>query len=155
MHVWVSILRCIFVPIFKFKLDNHESLRHVLILKKAQHLALSGDLVGDLKVWNLNNGHMEYEVAFPGHHQGLFRVFGSVDALSQNLDIVACAFSNRRVALFSTFQCLEQLEPLQIIDIECYIDKISFIRSIHVSDGQLFVCNVSSKVGIVMLSIWE
>ena len=27
---------------FKFKLDNNESLRHVIILKKAPHLALSG-----------------------------------------------------------------------------------------------------------------
>ena len=111
-----------------------------------------GDLVGDLKVWNLCNGHMEYEVSNLGNQQGLFRMFGSVDALSQNLDMVACAFSNRRVALFSTLHCLEQLEPLNVIDVECFIDKMSFIRSIHVSDGQLFVCNVSSKVSIIMFN---
>ena len=41
---------------FKHKMDNDEALRNVLILKKCPTLALSGDLIGDLKVWNLNAG---------------------------------------------------------------------------------------------------
>jgi hypothetical protein len=41
---------------FRHKMDNDEALRNVLILKKYPTLALSGDLIGDLKVWNLNAG---------------------------------------------------------------------------------------------------
>ena len=41
---------------FRHKMDNDEALRNVLILKKCPTLALSGDLIGDLKVWNLNEG---------------------------------------------------------------------------------------------------
>ena len=41
---------------FRHKMDNDEALRNVLILKKCPTLALSGDLIGDLKVWNLNAG---------------------------------------------------------------------------------------------------
>ena len=41
---------------FRHKMDNDEALRNVLILKKCPTVALSGDLIGDLKVWNLNTG---------------------------------------------------------------------------------------------------
>ena len=35
---------------FQHKLANEEAVRNVIILKKSPSLALSGDLVGDLKV---------------------------------------------------------------------------------------------------------
>ena len=35
---------------FQHKLDNDEAVRNVIILKKSPSLALSGDLIGDLKV---------------------------------------------------------------------------------------------------------
>ena len=42
---------------FKHKMDNDEApLRNVIILKKLPFLALSGDLLGDLKIWNLDSG---------------------------------------------------------------------------------------------------
>ena len=38
-------------------MDNDEApLRNVIILKKLPFLALSGDLLGDLKIWNLDSG---------------------------------------------------------------------------------------------------
>ena len=43
---------------FKHKMDNEEApLRNVIILKKCPTLALSGDMLGDLKMWNLNRGN--------------------------------------------------------------------------------------------------
>ena len=42
---------------FQHKLNNEEAVRNVIILKKSPNLALSGDLIGDLKV-NTKKNHI-------------------------------------------------------------------------------------------------
>ncbi len=138
---------------FQSKLDNEDApLRNVVILEKTPNLALSGDLLGDLKVWNLSRGQLEYTVPDPGE-QGLFRKSGSIVSLSQTLDVAGAAFSNKSIALFSTEKCLTQLTLLNLITIDHVIDRHSFIRNILVTDGRVYICNVSGSVGLVICDI--
>lgn len=140
---------------FQTKMDNEDApLRNVIILKRDPNLALSGDLVGDLKVWNLKVGQLSYQVPDPCQ-QGLFRQSGSIVSLSQSFDLIACAFSNKSIALFSAENCQEKLTCLNLIALETMLDKHGFIRNIHVCDGQVYVCNVSGKHGIIVFSVWE
>ena len=144
---------------FRHKMNNDEALRNVIILKKCPYLALSGDLIGDLKVWNLNSGSKVYQVPDPSG-QGMFRQSGGVVSLSQTEDLVATAFSDKSIALFSTSnfhndQFNISLEHLTSITIEPYLDGHSFIRNIFICDGQVYICNVSSDYGIIVLNIWE
>jgi hypothetical protein len=116
-------------------------------------LALSGDLFGDLKVWNLEKGHLEYTVPDSTTAQNaLFRNSGAIVSLSQNVEIIAAAFANQIVALYSTLQCATNLQLLASINLSDFIlDKNSFTRSVCISQqGQLYVCNVSGNVGIVI-----
>lgn len=140
---------------FQTKLDNEDApLRNVIILKKDPNFALSGDLVGDLKVWNLKLGQLNYQVPDPCD-QGLFRQSGSIVSLSQSSDLIGSAFSNKSIALFSAENCQQKLTCLTLISLDTMLDKHGFIRNIYVCDGQVYICNVSGKHGILVLSVWE
>ena len=97
---------------------------------------------------------MEYQVPDP-LNQGLFRKSGGIVSLSQTEDMVATAFADKSIALFSTLNCLTNLEHLISISINNHLCDHSFIRNIYVCDGQVYICNVSGKYGIIVLSIWE
>ena len=54
--------------------------------------------------------------------------------------------------------CTRNLEHLMSISLNTLLNKLpdhSFIRNIYVCDGQVYICNVSGKYGIIVLSIWE
>ena len=97
---------------------------------------------------------MEYQVPDPSD-QGMFRQSGGVVSLSQTEDLVATAFSDKSIALFSTSNCLKSLEHLTSISIASHLDGHSFIRNIFICDGQVYICNVSGQYGIIVLNIWE
>ena len=107
-----------------------------------------------MKVWNLENGLLEYHVPDPGE-KGLFRQSGAIVSLSQSEDIVASAYSNMTIGLFSSENCQTSLDLITLIKIENYVEKHAFIRNIYICDGQIYVCNVSGKNGILCFSIWE
>ena len=133
----------------KHELNNHNApLRNILILKKSPALAVTGDLVGDIKVWNLAIGVIEFEVPDP-RRESTFP--GAVVSLSQSRNFFAAGYSTNDVALFDS----DNYSSILTIDVDRYVDKNSFIRSIFVCDGQLYVCNVSGKVGILIFSLWE
>ena len=133
----------------KFELNNNNApLRNILILNKRPALAVTGDLVGDIKVWNLNTGVIEFEVPDPRRE---FTFPGAVVSLSQSSSFFAAGYSTNDVALFDS----NNYNSILTIDICRYVDKNSFIRSIYLCDGQLYVCNVSGKVGILIFSLWE
>ena len=94
------------------------ALRNVIILKKEPRFALSGDLLGDLKVWDLEEGIFKYNVP---EHSGLehawFRSSGAVVALSQNLDFASAAFSNICVVLYSLESCDTSMTPCLVINL--------------------------------------
>ena len=140
---------------FKFKIDNDEApVRNVIILEKSPDLALSGDLLGDLKVWNIRDGSFKYQVPHPTD-TGLFRQGGVIVSLTQTSDIVGVAYSIKCVALFSTMNCETVLSPLRVLCLEEYLEKTAFIRNICLTEGQLYVCNVSGKNGIVLFDTWK
>ena len=100
---------------------------------------------------------MEYQVPDP-LDQGLFRRSGGIVSLSQTEDVVASAFADKSIAMFSTLNCTTNLEHLMSISLNTLLNKLpdhSFIRNIYVCDGQVYICNVSGKYGIIVLSIWE
>ena len=138
----------------KHKLKNHNSpLRNVIILhKNCGKLAVTGDLVGDLRVWNLEKGEMEREIPDPRDPRARHETFpGAVVSLSQSKDFFAAAFSTKSVALFDSLN----YNSIIAVNIDQYVDKNSFIRNIQIqSDGQIFICNIGT-VGIVILSLWE
>jgi len=139
----------------KHKLNNEEPVRNVIILKKSPELAVSGDLLGDLKVWNIHEGQFKYQVPHPTD-SGLFRQGGVIVSLTQTEDLVGVAFSIQSVALFSTKNCQTALEPLKLFELDTYLEKTAFIRTITLTeDGQLYVCNVSGQNGIVLFDILQ
>ncbi len=113
--------------ILKSKFENGDTaLRNVIILERDDgNLALSGDLIGELKVWNLREARLQYNVP---EHTGLegawFRSSGAVVALSLNLDFAAASFGNKCVVLYSTETCQTSLPPCLVIDITKHIGEI-------------------------------
>ena len=150
MNVWTNERSSIEqVWTLKHELKNNNiPLRNIIILKKSPTLAVAGDLGGDLKVWNLVTGLIEFEVPDP-RRESPFP--GAVVSLSQSLDFFAAGYVTNEVTLFDS----STYSSIITIGIDQYVDKNSFIRSIFLCDGQLYVCNVSAKVGILIFSIWE
>ena len=153
MNVWETNSSYNGLWTLKHELHNSNPLRNVIILQNGnsdKHLAVTGDLVGDLRVWNLGKGEMECEIPDPrARHEITFP--GAVVSLSQSKDLFATAFSTNTVALFDS--CT--FDSVMTLNIDAYIDKSSFIRNIFLTDGQLFICLISGNIGILMLSLWE
>ena len=100
-------------------------------------------------------GEIDYHVSDP-EDQGLFRRSGGgIVSLSQTEDVIASAFSDKSIALFSTLNCTTKLEHLFSFSMDHILGRHDFIRNIYVCEGQVYVCNVSGKYGIIILSIWE
>ena len=152
MNIWEKSSSNLDLWSLKHKLKNHNSpLRNVIILHKdGGKLAVTGDLVGDLRVWNLEKGEMEREIPDPRDPRE--KTFpGAVVSLSQSKDFFAAAFSTKSVALFDSLN----YNSIMAVNIDQYVDKNSFIRNIQIqSDGQIFICNIGA-VGILILGLWE
>ena len=114
---------------------------------------------GDLKLWNLKEESFAAEIPDPKGEQGLFRKSGDVVSLSQSQNIAAVAYADKTIALFSVTLAQEaaipQMELLTLIHVKPLVGKADFIRNIHLTEGQLFVCNVAEKIGIFVLDIWK
>jgi hypothetical protein len=90
-------------------------------------------------VWNLEKARLEYNVPPPAlpRHANSEQV-----AISQNVEIIAVAFRNNNIALFSTCNCAKNLQLLVCIDLFDFIyQRKNSIYSICISEeGQLYVC---------------
>ena len=94
-------------PHCQFQNDG-AGVRQLIILAGFPNLILSGDLLGDLNVWNIETKCLQYSVpeslSSQGQRQSLFRIAGAVVGISQTKlsNTVAVAFGNERIDLFST-----------------------------------------------------
>ena len=140
-----------------------------MILKQHPSLVVAGDLLGDLNVWNIETKQLQYSVPEPctadGHKRSLFRIAGAVVGMSQidSPNVLAVAFGNDRVDLFSTVDARESLKILRTIDLNCSelnfmphrSDQHRYIRGILLTKTELYICGMSANYGLVLFDFWE
>ena len=91
-------------PLVRFHccFDNGTAVRHCLILNNCDaNFVLSGDVMGDLNVWNVAEKRLQYQVPDPMADE-MFRLSVSVTAMAQSAHFLAVRFMNRGIDVFST-----------------------------------------------------
>ena len=142
--------------------------RQLLILENFPNLVLSGDLLGDLNMWNIETKTLQYSVpelsSVEGHRQSLFRIAGAVIGMSQvkSSSTVAVAFGSERIDLFSTSEAFTQLLLLRTIDLNSSTLNIlpqrsehRYVRGILATRTELYVCGISGKHGLLLFDFWK
>ena len=144
-------------------------MRQLMILKNFPTLVLSGDLLGDLNMWNIKTKSLQYSVPEPcvahGHKPSLFRIAGAVVGMSQTQSsgTVAVAFGNDRVDLFSTVDAFSILTLLRTIDLNNTAlnilpqrsDRHRYVRGILLTKTELYICGMSENYGLLLFDFWK
>ena len=142
--------------------------RQLLILQNFPNLVLSGDLLGDLNMWNIETKTLQYSVpelsTAQGQRQSLFRIAGAVIGMSQvkSSGTIAVAFGSERIDLFSTAVAFNQLTLLRTIDLNSSTLNIlpqrsehRYVRGILATQTELYVCGISGKHGLLLFDFWK
>ena len=155
-------------PHCQFENDG-AGVRQLIILKQFPTLVLSGDLLGDLNMWNIKTKSLQYSVPEPcatqGHRQSLFRIAGAVVGISQtpSTGTVAVAFGSDRVDLFSTSDAYNELKLLRTIDFNIAafnkfpqrLDHHRYVRGVLLTKTELYICGMSENYGLLLFDFWE
>ena len=149
--------------------NDGAGVRQLIILQNFPNLVLSGDLLGDLNMWNIETKKLQYAVpefsAAQGYRQSMFRIAGAVVGMSQveSSGTVAVAFGSERVDLFSTVVAISQLTLLRTIDLNSSTLNIlsqrseehRYVRGILVTKTELYICGMSGKYGLLLFDFWR
>lgn len=114
---------------------------------------VSGDSMGEVKVWNLETKEMQYEVP-ELESQGWFRHYGAVVCLSETPGILAVMYGNIRIGLYNSLNVATSLDLFRIIDITPIAPQ-GFVRSIAMTKFQLLLATVTGQNDIVVLDFWD
>lgn len=79
--------------------DNGAPVRNCIFLNHDSNMVLSGDILGDLNVWNVGERRHQYQVPDPKADE-MFRLSGAVTTLAQSSHFVAVRFMNRGIDIF-------------------------------------------------------
>ncbi|TRY67768.1 hypothetical protein TCAL_05162 [Tigriopus californicus] len=127
--------------------------RNVMIFQSMPSFFVSGDLLGEVKVWNLETKEIQYEVP-EIESQGWFRHSGAVVSLSEAPGILAVMFGNIRIGLYNSLNVAVSLDLFRIVDVTPIVPQ-GFVRSITMTKFQLFLATVTGQNDIAVLDIWD
>ncbi len=138
------------------RLEEHSSgIRQAFLLHSHPDLCVTGDIYGDLRVWDCREGRLRYAVP-DQEGASWFRHSGAVASVSQSdSSYLAVAFGSHRLTLYSTARAREELQVARAIDMGALVDPSGLVRGVVATPVEIYVCVFSGKNGIVVLDMWD
>ncbi len=143
--------------------DHHAGIRNLLLLRGHPHLCLTGDIYGDLRVWNAIERRMQYHVP-EQDDMSWFSHSGAVTAISQcardqgrgrmSGDFLAVAFGSHRVVLYDATRAEQRLDLCRVIHLEPLVGT-AILRTVIATPVEIYLSTFSGKHGIIVLDIWD